>query len=295
MVEDKLVSGWDDPRLPTLSGMKRRGYPAEAIRSFCQTIGITKTSSLTDIALLEFEVRKVLNETAHRRMAVLDPIKLILTNYPQNKEEPFEIANHPNRPDEGSRTVFLSRELWIEREDFIIDPPKKYFRLTPGNSVRLKGSYIVTCTDYVEDPQTGEVVEVYAECIENTIGKSPPEGIHCRTAIQWVSVKRAWEAKINLYDRLFIDEKPEKVEGGFLKSINPDSLVVVEKAKLERSLELAQKNEAFQFERIGYFCVDDGKVEGTTASFNRIVSLKDAWKKNRSDFLIERCSIYPYI
>jgi len=272
------VGGWDDPRMPTISGIRRRGYPPEAVRSFCSKIGITKFQSFTDVAVLEHEVRGRLNRTSPRRMAVVDPVRLVIENLPAEREEQLEVVNNPENPDEGTRSVTLTRELWIERDDFMEEPPKKFFRLGPGCSVRLRGGYVITCTGYEKD-ESGRVSEIRCELIPGTVGASPPEGIKCRTAIHWVSAEYAVEAELRLYDRLFSVENPDAAEGGFLTALNPDSLKVV-RAKIEPSLAGVEPGFRCQFERIGYFCADSGDHRpGHRPVFNRTIALKDSWTK----------------
>ncbi|MGB1935981.1 MAG: glutamine--tRNA ligase/YqeY domain fusion protein [Akkermansiaceae bacterium] len=280
LVEEGYVNGWDDPRLLTISGMRRRGYPPAAIRSFCQRVGVTKVNSVTDMTILESEIRDELNHSAQRRMAVLDPLKVIITNWPSDKHtETVELPNNPADEQAGTRSVSLSKEIWIEREDFMEDPPKKFFRLGPGRSVRLRGGYIITCTGYDKD-NTGEVTVIQCEFIPGTIGQDAPEGIQCRAAIHWVDAASAVNAEIRLYDRLFSEENPDAAEGGFLSCLNPDSLSVIKDAKLEASLMQADHCSQYQFERVGYFCADSvDHIPGEAPVFNRTVALRDSWKK----------------
>ena len=280
LVEEGHVKGWDDPRLLTISGMRRRGYPPAAIRSFCHRGGVTKVNSVTDMAILESEIRDELNRTAQRRMAVLDPLKVVITNWPaDDHSELVEVPNNPANKEAGTRMVSLGKEIWVEREDFMEDPPKKFFRLGPGRSARLRGGYIITCTGF-EKNDAGELTEIHCEFIPNTIGQDAPEGIKCRAAIHWVDAATAATAEVRLYDRLFSEENPDAAEGGFLSCLNPDSLTIIENAKLELSLSDADKGSQFQFERIGYFCADAiDHVPGKRIVFNRTVALKDSWKK----------------
>ena len=280
LVEEGHVNGWDDPRLLTISGMRRRGYPPAAIRNFCHRGGVTKVNSVTDMAILESEIRDELNRTAQRRMAVLDPLKVVITNWPaDNHSELVEVPNNPADKEAGTRMVPLGKEIWIERDDFMEDPPKKFFRLGPGRSTRLRGGYIITCTDFVKN-DAGELTEIHCEFIPNTIGQDAPEGIKCRAAIHWVDAATAVTAEVRLYDRLFSEENPDASEGGFLSCLNPESLTIIENAKLELSLSDADKGSQFQFERIGYFCADAiDHVPGKRIVFNRTVALKDSWKK----------------
>ncbi len=277
LVEEGHVNGWDDPRMSTLSGMRRRGYPPEAIRNFVKTIGITKQNSLTDLSLLEFEIRSYLNKVALRKMAVLDPVKVVVTNYPEGQSEQVEVPNNPENEEDGSRLLHFTREFWIEREDFMLDAPKKFFRLKPGGAVRLRGAYIIQHTGHELDGE-GKVTEIHCEFIPDTIGKSAPEGVKCRTAIHWVNVEDAIDAEVRLYDRLFTEELPDSVEGGYLKCLNPESLKVLSGVKIEPSLAVMKPGERCQFERVGYFTADDDHTESQPV-FNRIVTLKDSWAK----------------
>ena len=280
LVEEGHVNGWDDPRLLTISGMRRRGYPPAAIRSFCHRGGVTKVNSVTDMAILESEIRDELNLTAQRRMAVLDPLKVVITNWSaDDHSELVEVPNNPANKEAGTRMVSLGKEIWIEREDFMEDPPKKFFRLGPDRSARLRGGYIITCTGF-EKNDAGEVTEIHCEFIPDTIGQDAPEGIKCRAAIHWVDAATAATAEVRLYDRLFSEENPDAAEGGFLSCLNPDSLTIIENAKLELSLSEADKGSRYQFERIGYFCADAiDHAPGERIVFNRTVALKDSWKK----------------
>ena len=280
LVEEGKVDGWDDPRMPTLSGARRRGFPPEAVRNFCEEVGITKFKGITDVARLENEVRKVLNVTAPRRMAVLDPLKLVLVNMEPGQVEEVEVKNNPEDESAGSRKVPLGRELWIERDDFMIEAPRKYFRLAPGRAVRLRGGYIVQYAGHLTDPESGEVTEVHCEYLPGTIGQSPPEGVVCKAAIHWVSAAEAEEAEVRLYDRLFDHENPDSAEGGFLSVLNPDSLDIVKGARLEPGLANESPGFVCQFERLGYFCADSRYHEpGTRAVYNRTIGLRDSWAR----------------
>ena len=276
LVDEGHVNGWDDPRMSTLSGMRRRGYPPEAIRAFVERVGLTKQNSLSDFALLEFEVRNFLNKVALRKMAVLDPVKVVVTNYPEGKSEVVSIPNNPENEADGSRELNFSREFWIEREDFMVDAPKKFFRLKPGGAVRLRGAYIIQHTNHVLD-ENGEVAEIHCEFIPNTIGQSAPEGVQCRTAIHWVSCAEGVDAEVRLYDRLFTEEVPDDAEGGYLACLNPGSLKLVPNAKVEPGLAAMAPGERCQFERMGYFCADLEDHSPEKPVFNRIVTLKDSW------------------
>lgn len=281
MVDEGIVNGWDDPRLPTLSGIRRLGYPAEAIRDLCKIVGITKFKGVTDIAVLEKCVRDVLNKTAERRMGVLNPLKVVIKNFDEGHPEGVLYCDAVNNPEDegaGTRKVPLTREIYIEKEDFMLDAPKKYFRLKPDGAVRLRGGYIILCTGYKEE--NGEVTEVEVEYLPDTIGKSPPEGVKCKTAIHWVSAEHAVEAEVRLYDRLFTDEAPDEVEGGFRSCLNPESLIVIPDAKLEPSFKEVSAAETFQLERVGYFTTDsEDHVPSEKLVLNRTITLRDSWKK----------------
>jgi len=277
LVNEKHVSGWNDPRMPTISGMRRRGYPAEAIRQFCDTIGIAKRENIVDIGLLEFCVREQLNKTANRVMAVLDPVKLVITNYPEGQEDIFDSENNPEDANAGSRKLHFSRELWIEREDFMEEPPKKFFRLGPGLMVRLKNAYRVRCTGFNKDAQ-GNVTEVLCEYLPETKSGSDTSGISVKGTIHWVSVPHAKTAEVRLYDRLFRVEDPSSEEGDFKDYINPDSMHILPQVYIESGLATAQPGERIQFMRKGYFCVDKESTPDKVI-FNRTVTLKDAWAK----------------
>jgi glutaminyl-tRNA synthetase len=278
LVQEGHVDGWDDPRLPTISGMRRRGYPAPAIRDFCKRVGITKFNGTTDVALLEFEVRDHLNRTAPRRMAVLDPVKVVLDNWRDEPLASVPVANHPQDPELGEREVSAGPEIWIERDDFMEDPPKKFFRLGPGRHVRLRGGHIIHCTSFEKDAE-GRVSLIRADILPGTIGQDAPEGVECRAAIHWVDAATAVDAEVRLYDRLFRVENPDEADGGFLSVIHPDSLRVTT-AKVEASLATVAPGFGCQFERIGYFVADDrDHTPGTKPVFNRTVALKDSWGK----------------
>ncbi len=276
LVEDGYVSGWDDPRMPTLSGLRRRGYTPASIRDFCERIGVAKVNSVVDYALLEHCLREDLNEHARRAMTVLDPVKLVLTNYPEGKTETFEMENNPQKPEDGTHSVAFSRELWIEREDFMEVPAKKYFRLFPGNEVRLKTAYVVKCTGCEKDAE-GNVTTVYAEYDPETRGGNTPDGRKVKSTIHWVDATTAADAEIRLYDRLFTVPDPEA--GDYIDELNPDSLIVLKGCKMEPWLAGAEKNESFQFLREGYFCADNRDFTPEHPVFNRSVSLKDGFKK----------------
>ncbi|WP_444659957.1 glutamine--tRNA ligase/YqeY domain fusion protein [Caproiciproducens sp. R2] len=276
LVENNDVSGWDDPRMPTLCGLRRRGYTPSSIRNFCERIGVSKVNSTVEYGFLEHCLREDLNRNAQRTMAVLNPVKLVLTNYPKDKTEEFEVENNPERPEDGTRTVFFSRELWIEKEDFMEEPVKGYFRLFPGNEVRLKTTYIVRCTGCKKD-ENGDVTEVYAEYDPQTRGGNTPDGRKIKGTIHWVDAKTAADAEVRLYDSLFTVPDPEA--GDFLTQLNPDSLKVLTDCKVEPSLARAEGVHSYQFMRQGYFCQDSRDSTPEHPVFNRCVSLKDSFKK----------------
>ena len=281
LVQEKLVSGWDDPRMPTLCGLRRRGYTPQSIRNFVDSIGYTKYDGMIDVSLLEFAVREDLNKKAVRVSGVIDPVKLILTNYPEGQTEEMEAINNPEDESMGSRRVKFSRELWIERDDFMEDAPRKYFRLTPGNEVRLKNAYIVKCTGCKKD-ENGNVTEVYAEYDPQTRSGMPEANRKVKGTIHWVSAPHAIDAEVRLYDRLFIVEDPAgEKEKDFRELLNPDSLIVKKNCKVEEYLAGAAPLDSFQFQRIGYFNVDTDST-GEKLVFNRTVALKDSWKKQNS-------------
>ncbi len=280
LVRDGYVSGWDDPRMPTVSGLRRRGYTASSIREFCRKIGVTKVESLSDIALLEHGIRDELNQTAPRAMAVMDPLKLIITNYPEDRVEMLEGINNPQDETAGTREVPFSRELYIERGDFREEAPRKFYRLKPGQEVRLRYGYLVTCTGFKKDEATGEISEVYCTYDPETKGGNAPDGRKVRGTIHWVSAAHAGDVEVRLFDRLFNCERPDDVpEGGdFKDNLNPDSLKVI-RAKVEPILTHAASGKRFQFERTGYFIVDHKDSKPEQPVFNRIVPLRDSWKR----------------
>jgi glutaminyl-tRNA synthetase len=281
LVEQRHVSGWDDPRMPTVSGLRRRGYTPESIREFCARVGVAKKENVIDVGLLEHCVREDLNARAPRAMAVLRPLKLVLTNYPAEHEEEMAIANHPDNPSLGSRRVPFSREIYIERDDFMEDPPKKFFRLAPGREVRLRNAYLVTCTEVIKNAN-GEVIELRGTYDPATRGGDAPDGRKVKATLHWVSARHAVPAEVRLYDRLFTAEDPEgaaaKSNADFTTMLNPASLEVLRECKLEPSLENAAAGARYQFERQGYFAADPDSRPGAVV-FNRTVSLKDSWAK----------------
>lgn len=278
LVKDGLVSDWDDPRMPTLCGYRRRGYTPESIRNFIDKIGYTKYDGIIDVALLEHAVREDLNKRATRVSGVIDPIKLVITNYPEDKTEEMAAVNNPEDESAGVHTITFARELYIEKEDFMEDAPKKYFRMTPGQEVRLKSSYIVRCTGCKKD-EDGNVVEVYAEYDPLTLSGMPESNRKVKGTIHWVSAQHSLPAEVRLYDRLFTDENPSDIKDKTLaEMLNPDSLKVLKSCRVEPFLADAAPGSHFQFQRIGYFTVDPDSRPGALV-FNRTVSLKDSWQK----------------
>ena len=277
LVEKGHVEGWDDPRMPTISGLRRRGYTPESIIKFCDTIGVAKMNSIVDIVVLENSIREELNKTAPRAMAVLDPVKVIITNYPEEEEENLEAINNPEDPNAGTRKVPFSRELYIEREDFMLDPPKKFFRLAPGKEVRLRYAYFVTCTDVIKDPN-GKVAEVHCRYDPATRGGDAPDGRKVKGTIHWVSAKHAFNGEVRIYDHLFTKRDPEEGEN-FLSNLNPESRKILTGCKLEPSLKEASPKDRYQFERLGYFSCDSTDSNPGKPAFNRTVPLRDTWAK----------------
>ena len=280
LVERGHVTGWDDPRMPTLSGLRRRGYTPESVRAFCDRIGVAKSNSVVDVGLLEHLVRRDLNRRAPRVMGVLRPLKVVIDNYPSELTEELEAINNPEDLSMGTRKVPFSRELYIERADFREDPPRRYYRLAPGREVRLRYAYFVTCVSVVKDERTGEVVELHCTYDPATRGGDSPDGRKVRGTLHWVSVTHALKAEIRLYDRLFVTADPDEVEEGadFTSNLNPNSLEVLTSCYVEPSLAKATPGSRFQFERQGYFCVDPDSSDGALV-FNRTVSLRDSWDK----------------
>ena len=280
LVEEHRVSGWDDPRMPTLCGLRRRGYTPQSIRNFCERIGVAKTASTVEYAFLEHCLREDLNETAARVMAVLHPIRLTVTNYPEGRSETFSVENHPNHPEMGSREISFSRNLWIEAEDFMEAKAGKFFRLFPGNEVRLKGAYVVKCTGCVKDAD-GNVTEVLCEYDPNSRGGDPADGRKIKSTIHWVDANTAVDAEVRLYSNLFSDPEPDAADKNFLDCLNPESLEVLTGCKLEAGLEKAAAPAAYQFMRLGYFCPDSKDSTLEHPVFNRSVSLKDSYKPEK--------------
>jgi glutaminyl-tRNA synthetase len=280
LVQGDYVQGWDDPRMLTISGLRRRGYSASAIRKFCSDIGIGKKESWIDMSVLENAVRDDLNETAPRVLAVLNPLKVIIDNYPQEQSEEMEAQNHPQRPEMGSRTIPFSREIYIEREDFMEDPPKKFFRLGPDREVRLRYGYFIRCVSVIKDATTGEITEIHCTYDPETRGGSSPDGRKVKGTIHWVSVAHAIQCPVRLYDRLFLTENPDAdKQVDFKEHLNPNSLTILDRCMLEPSLAKAQAGKCFQFERHGYFCADLIFSQPGAPVFNRTVTLRDSWIK----------------
>jgi glutaminyl-tRNA synthetase len=279
LVQEKLVDSWDDPRMPTISGLRRRGFTPLSLRNFCDRIGVQRRENIIDVGLLEFCIREDLNRIATRRMVVLDPIKLIITNYPADKSEILQGENNPEEENNGgNRDMPFTRELWIESEDFQEVPQKKWFRLAPDMKVRLKSAYIVQCTGFNKNEQ-GKVTEVLCEYIPESKSGQDTSGINVKGTMHWVSAAHSIDAEVRLYDRLFKAENPLDEEGDFKSNINPSSLEIIHQAKIEPSLKSAKKGEHFQFIRKGYFCVDSKFSSTEKLVFNRTVTLKDTWAK----------------
>jgi glutaminyl-tRNA synthetase len=279
LVQERHVAGWDDPRMPTISGLRRRGYTPESIRDFCDRVGVAKKENTIDVALLEHCVREDLNKRAPRAMAVLKPLKVVLENYPEGQIEQMEVVNNPEDPSAGTRQVPFSRELYIEHDDFRLDPPKKFFRLAPGREVRLRNAYLITCREAVTDPATGEVTELRCTYDPATRGGDAPDGRKVKATLHWVSAAHAVDGQVRLYDRLFSVSDPGAAEGtDWLSTLNRDSLQVLDACKLEPSLGAAPAGTRFQFERLGYFVVDPDSTPARPV-FNRTVTLKDSWAR----------------
>lgn len=280
LVEDRVVDGWDDPRMPTISGLRRRGYTPEAIRDFCDRIGVAKSNSTVDVALLEHCIREDLNTKSPRVMAVLKPLKIVITNYPEDQVEWMEAENNPENPDMGSRKMPFSREVYIEQDDFMEHPPKKFFRLTPGQEVRLKHAYIIKCEDVIKDEQTGEITEVHCTYDPETRSGSDTSGKKVKGTLHWVSAQHAIDAEIRLYEYLFIKNDQEMLENNEGEMVfNTNSLEKLVDCKLEPSIAEAKQGDKFQFMRHGYFCIDPKESSPEKLTFNRTVSLRDTWSK----------------
>ena len=280
LVEEGHVSGWDDPRMPTIAGLRRRGYTPEAIRDFCRKVGVARRDNVIDIALLEHSVREDLNARALRRMAVLRPLKLVIENYPEGQVEELEAVNNPEDPSAGVRKVLFSGTVYIERDDFMMDPPKNFFRFAPGREVRLQHAYLVTCTDVVTDPVTGEPTELRCTYDPESRGGSSPDGRKVRGTSHWVSAENSLEAEVRLYDRLFMEADPGRDGQDFKEDLNPTSAEVLSGCRLEASLGKAQTGDRFQFLRQGYFCMDPDSTPDKPV-FNRTVALRDSWARSQ--------------
>ena len=280
LVKDGYVDGWDDPRMPTISGLRRRGFTAESIRSFSEMIGVAKRDSIVDISMLEYCIREDLNKKTPRVMAVLRPLKVVIVNYPEDQVDYLDAINNPEDPSMGTRKVPFSRVLYIEQDDFREEPPKKFYRLAPGREVRLRYAYFIKCVDVIKDEKTGEIKELHCTYDPATRGGDAPDGRKVKTTLHWVSAAHAIDAEVRLYDRLFIKPNPtEDKEVDFKTYLNPQSLEVISNCKLEPSLKNAEPGSKYQFERLGYFCVDAVDSKPGNPIFNRTISLKDSWAK----------------
>ncbi|MCK5542911.1 MAG: glutamine--tRNA ligase/YqeY domain fusion protein [Desulfobacterales bacterium] len=283
LVDKEYVNGWDDPRMPTLEGLRRRGFTPESIKNFCNTIGISKKQSRIDYGLLENSLRNDLNEKAPRRMGVLNPLLIEIENYPEGKTEELDAQNHPQNPEMGTRKVIFSKTIYIEKEDFMEEPPKKFFRLTPDQEVRLRFAYFISLKEIIKDESTGEIIKLICTYDPATRGGNAPDNRKVKGTLHWVSAEENIEADVNLYDRLFIDEDPEYGVEDFTENVNPDSLKILTGCKLEKSLCNAEPGKAYQFERLGYFCLDPKLIPNTSNNkkpvFNRAVTLRDTWAK----------------
>lgn len=277
LVENNHVSGWDDPRMPTISGLRRRGYTPASIRNFAEKIGVAKRDNIVDVALLEHTVREDLNKHAPRVMAVLDPLKVVIENYPDDQMDEMQAINNPEDPEAGKRIVPFTKELYIERSDFMEDPPKKFFRLGPGREVRLRYAYFITCKDVIKDSE-GKIIELRCTYDPETKGGSAPDGRKVKGTLHWVSADHSIDADVRLYDRLFNIPNPGSSHD-FLEDLNPDSLTVLKGCKLEPSLASAEVGTTYQFERQGYFTPDSKDHKTDHPVFNRTVSLRDSWAK----------------
>nr|HPM75041.1 glutamine--tRNA ligase [Saccharofermentans sp.] len=277
LVENNLVSGWDDPRMPTLCGLRRRGYTANSIRTFHDRNGVSKVNAVVDYAFLEFCLREELNSTALRVMGVVHPVKLVIDNYPEGLSEEFTVENNPERPEDGVRTVTFSRELWIDQDDFMEIPEKKYFRLFPGNEVRLKSTYVIKCISCEKDDE-GNVTLIHAEYDKDSRGGNTTDGRKIKATIHWVDANNCLDAEVRLYDRLFTVESPDLADCDYMDFLNPNSLTIVSNAKVEASLKNTKPSDRFQFLRVGYFCADSKDSAPDHLVFNRAVSLKDSYK-----------------
>tara|TARA_B110000977_G_C11067469_1_gene488319 strand:- start:1940 stop:2815 length:876 start_codon:yes stop_codon:yes gene_type:complete len=279
LVEENVVDGWDDPRMPTISGLRRRGYTAESIRNFCDRVGIARRENVIDVALLEFSIKEHLNKITPRVMCVLEPIKVVITNYPEGKTEELTLINNPEDEAAGSRNIPFSREIFIERNDFMEEAPRKYFRLKPEGYVRLKGAYIIQANSHVKD-ESGNITEVHCTYFPDSKSGEDTSGIKAKGVIHWVSTEHALDVEVRQYDRLFSHESPDSdKEKDFMDFLNPDSLEVISNCKAEPHLKNANAGDKFQFQRLGYFCVDSKYTTKEKLVFNRTVTLRDSWSK----------------
>ena len=283
LVESKLVSGWNDPRMPTISGMRRLGYTADSIREFCRRVSITRRWNTAEIELLEHCLREDLNKKSNRALAVLRPLKLVIENYPEDQVEYLEAANNPQDGDSGTRKIPFSKELFIEQDDFMENPPKKFFRLTVGREVRLRYGYLITCTEIIKDPITDEILELRCTYDPETRGGNAPDGRKVKSTIHWVSANHSMNAEVRLYERLCLDPEPDISDGNSLETVlNPNSLEIISSAKVEPSLKELTTGSPIQFERLGYFCLDsEDSKNSNNLVFNRTVSLRDSWAKTQ--------------
>jgi glutaminyl-tRNA synthetase len=281
LVKEGFVDAWDDPRMPTICGLRRRGYTPESIRTFAERIGVAKREGIVDLAFLEYCIREDLNKRAQRMMTVLRPLKIVILNYPQDHEETLDAVNNPEDPSMGTRPVPFSRVIYIEREDFMENPPNKYYRLSPGREVRLRYAYFIKCVDVIKDAKTGEIVEVHCTYDPQTRGGDSPDGRKVKATLHWVSAAHALKAEVRLYDNLFLKPDPEQVEQDqtFVANVNPSSLEILTECRVEPALKSARPGDRFQFERLGYFCVDARLTTAEKPVFNRTVTLKDTWAK----------------
>jgi glutaminyl-tRNA synthetase len=277
LVTEKHVSGWEDPRLPTIVGMRRRGYPPEAIRDFCERIGVTKNDTMIDMSVLENSVREVLDKSTRRVMGVLKPLRVVITNYPEDQSEEFECPYHPNQPEMGSRKVPFSKVIYIEQDDFMEDPPKKFFRLCPGREVRLRYAFFITCNEVIKN-EAGEIIELHCSYDPETKGGNAPDGRKVKGTMHWVSVEHALQTEVRLYDRLFTEAEPDKNDN-WKSSLNPNSMEILGNVFVEPSLLEAEPEQCFQFERLGYFYLDHNDPAKGNPVFNRTVTLRDSWAK----------------
>lgn len=282
LVTEGYVNGWDDPRMPTLSGIRRRGYTAAAIRDFCERIGVTKNDTRIDMSVLENSLREDLDKQTPRVMAVLRPLRVVIDNYPDDMQEQLEAANHPNDPSMGSRKLDFAKVIYIERDDFMEEPVKKFFRLAPGKEVRLRYAYFITCNEVIKDPDSGEVIELHCSYDPDSRGGNSPDGRKVKGTLHWASERHALKAEVRLYDRLFTEANPDKGDGDWKQFLNPESVEILTDCLVEPDLSQAKAEDRFQFERLGYFCADKKDWSSDKPVFNRTVTLRDSWKKTKA-------------